>query len=49
MSLNITTHITTRRPTLIRVWRTSGTQLTSSWIPTLAPNTNISAEGGSRP
>jgi hypothetical protein len=43
MSDNITT---TRRPTLIRVWRTNGTQLTSTWIPTLAPNAN--AEGGPR-
>jgi hypothetical protein len=47
MSLNITTTLITRRPTLIRVWRTNGTRLTSTWIPTLAPNTN--AEGGPRP
>jgi hypothetical protein len=43
MSYTITT---TRRPTLIRVWRTNGTQLTSTWIPTVAPNTNIHDEGG---
>jgi hypothetical protein len=48
MSLNITTHITTRRPTLIRVWRSNGTHLTSTWLPTLTPNTNIPAEGGPR-
>ena len=48
MSLNITTHITTRRPTLIRVWRVDGAHLTSSWIPTLAPNTNLNREGGPR-
>ena len=47
MSLNILTTITTRRPTLIRVWRTDGAHLTSTWLPTLAPNTNI--EGGPRP
>ena len=39
---------TTRRPTLLRVWRTNGTQLTSSWQPTLAPNTNRNDEGGPR-
>jgi hypothetical protein len=49
MSLNITTHITTRRPTLIRVWRTDGTHLTSAWLPTLAPNTNTLTQGGPRP
>jgi len=38
----------TTRPTLIRVWRINGTQLTSTWIPTLAPNTNIQDEGGPR-
>ena len=47
MSLKLTTHIAVRRPTLIRVWRTDGTHLTSTWLPTLAPNTN--AEGGPRP
>ena len=47
MSLNITTTFITRRPTLIRVWRTDGSHLTSTWLPTLAPNTNI--EGGPRP
>jgi hypothetical protein len=46
MFLKITTTLTTRRPTLIRVWRTNGTRLTSSWIPTLALNTNT--EGGPR-
>jgi hypothetical protein len=46
MSLNITTTLTTRRPTLIRVWRTNGTHLTSTWLPTLTPNTN--EEGGLR-
>ena len=45
---NITTTLTTRRPTLIRVWRTDGAHLTSSWIPTLAPNTNLNREGGPR-
>jgi hypothetical protein len=49
MSLNITTYINARRPTLIRVWRTDGANLTSSWLPSLAPNTNIPAEGGPRP
>jgi hypothetical protein len=48
MSLKITSTLTTRRPTLIRVWRTNGTQLTSSWIPSLTPNTNIHDEGGPR-
>jgi hypothetical protein len=38
MSINITTTIITRRPTLIRVWRTNGTRLTSSWIPALTLN-----------
>ncbi|HSY34249.1 MAG TPA: hypothetical protein VK814_00725 [Acidobacteriaceae bacterium] len=46
MSLNITTHITTRRPTLIRVWRSNGTHLTSTWLPTVAPNSNTPTEGG---
>jgi hypothetical protein len=46
MSLILTT-ITTRRPTLIRVWRTNGTRLTSTWIPTVTPNT--STEAGPRP
>ena len=45
MSLNITTQITARRPTLIRVWHTNGTRLTSTWIPTVIPNTT---EGGPR-
>ena len=45
MSLSITTTLTIRRPTLIRVWRTNGTRLTSTWIPTVTPNTT---EGGSR-
>jgi hypothetical protein len=47
MSLKLTTHIAVRRPTLIRVWRTTGHPngpLTSSWLSTLAPN----AEGGPR-
>ena len=43
-SIKIITTVTTRRPTLIRVWRTDGTQLTSSWI--LTPNTNLNDEGG---
>ena len=47
MALNILTTLTTRRPTLIRVWRTDGTHLTSTWIPTLTPNPN--AKGGPRP
>jgi|GEM_PF-3466208 hypothetical protein len=46
MSLKITTTLAIRRPTLIRVWRTNGTQLTSTWLPSLAPNTNT--EGGPR-
>ncbi len=45
-SRNLTTTLTTRRPTLIRVWRTNGTQLTSRWLPSLTPNSNI--EGGPR-
>ena len=45
---NITTTLTTRRPTLIRVWRADGTHLTSNWIPTLAPNNHLNAEGGPR-
>ena len=45
MSLNVIITLTTRRPTLIRVWRTNGTRLTSTWIPTVTPNTT---EGGSR-
>jgi hypothetical protein len=47
-SLKITTTVTTRRPTLIRVWRTNGTQLTSSWVPTLAPTTSPHDEEGPR-
>ena len=47
MSLNITTTVALRRPTLIRVWRTNGTQLTSTWLPTVPPNTTT--EGGPRP
>lgn len=45
-SRNLTTTLTTRRPTLLRVWRTNGTQLTSRWLPTLTPNTRT--EGGPR-
>jgi hypothetical protein len=48
MSLKITTPLTARRPTLIRVWRTDGTRLTSNWVPTLAPNPGTNAEGGPR-
>jgi hypothetical protein len=47
-SRNITTTLTTRRPTLIRVWRTDGTRLTSSWVSALAPTTNRSDEAGPR-
>ncbi len=47
MSLKITIPFALRRPTLIRVWRTNGTQLTSTWLPTVTPNTNT--EGGPRP
>jgi hypothetical protein len=47
MSLKIKTTLAVRRPTLIRVWRTNGNQLTSRWLPTLTPNTNT--EGGPRP
>ncbi len=47
MSIKITTTLAIRRPTLIRVWRTNGTQLTSTWLPTVSPNTNT--EGGPRP
>lgn len=50
MSLKITTTFAVRQPTLLRVWRTtglSGSPLTSSWLPTLTPNTNT--EGGPRP
>jgi hypothetical protein len=45
-SRKITTTLTTRRPTLTRVWRTDGTRLTSSWVPTLAPTTHRNDEGG---
>jgi hypothetical protein len=48
MSLKITTTFTARRPTLIRVWRTDGTRLTSNWVPTLAPNTDTNAERSPR-
>ncbi len=41
---NLTTTLTTRRPTLIRVWRTDGTRLTSIWRPTLTPRTTFSDE-----
>ena len=47
-SIRTTTTLTTRRPTLIRVWRTDGNRLTSAWLPSLAPNTNLNAEGGPR-
>ena len=46
MSLKITTTLALRRPTLIRVWRTNGTQLTSTWLPTVTPN--ATTEGGPR-
>ncbi len=45
-SRNLTTTLTTRRPTLLRVWRADGPRLTSSWIPTLTPKTPV--EGGPR-
>jgi hypothetical protein len=51
MSIKITTTLTTRRPTLIRVWRATGqpgTPLTSTWFPTLTPSTNLNKEGGPR-
>jgi hypothetical protein len=50
MSLKITTTFALRRPTLIRVWRTTGlpgTPLTSTWLRTIVPNANT--EGGPRP
>ena len=47
-SRNITTTLTTRRPTLVRVWRTTGNQLTSRWLPSLAPATSLTNEGGPR-
>jgi hypothetical protein len=47
-SIKITTTLTPRRLTLIRVWRTNGTQLTSSWIPAVVPNTNVNDEAGPR-
>ena len=50
MSLKITTTFAVRRPTLIRVWRTTGqpgTPLTSVWLPTVTPNANT--EGAPRP
>ena len=50
MSLTLTSSIAVRRPTLIRVWRTTdqpNTPLTSTWLPTLAPNAHT--EGGTRP
>jgi hypothetical protein len=50
MSLKITTStLTTLRPTLIRVWRSNGTRITSTWVPTLAPTTRRNTEGGPRP
>jgi len=51
MSLKITTTLAVRRPTLIRVWRATGQPgcpLTSAWLPTLALNTSLSTEGGTR-
>jgi hypothetical protein len=47
-SRNTTTTLSTRRPTLIRVWRTEGTRLASTWVPTLAPSTRLNDEGGPR-
>ena len=44
-SIKITTILITRRPMLIRVWRTDGLQLTSHWI--LTPHTNLNDEEGS--
>ena len=46
---NITTILTTRRPTLTRVWRTDGVHLTSRWHPTLTSDLNVRMEGGPRP
>ena len=43
-----TTTLTTRRPTLTRVWRLNGGQLTSSWVPTLAPSSRSNDDGGPR-
>jgi hypothetical protein len=51
MSLNLTTTFVLRRPTLIRVWRSTGvpgTPLTSTWLPTVAPNADFTAEGSLR-
>jgi hypothetical protein len=48
MSLKTTTTFTTRRPTLIRVWRTNGAQLTNTWLPAIVPNTRLNDEGGPR-
>lgn len=48
MSLKINTTFAVRRPTLVRVWRTTGlpgAPLTSSWLPTIAPNATLSSEG----
>ncbi len=50
MSIKIITTLAIRRPTLIRVWRTTGqpgSPLTSSWLPTVTPN--AITEGGPRP
>ncbi len=47
-SRTITTSLTTRRPTLTRVWRTDGTRLISAWVPTLAPASRPNDEAGPR-
>ena len=52
MSLQVKTTFVLRRPTLIRVWRSTGvpgTPLTSSWLPALAPNADVDAKGNLRP
>ncbi len=49
MSLNLTTHLAVRRPTLVRVWRTTGqpgSPLTSVWMPALVPDTRTAPQQG---
>jgi hypothetical protein len=48
MSLKITTTLAIRRPTLVRVWRTTGlpgSPLTSSWLPSDATIYSTTTEG----
>jgi hypothetical protein len=52
MSLKITTTFAARRPTLVRVWRTTGlpgAPLTCAWLPTVVPIPSLTREAGPRP